>query len=135
MAIPGRPRRAATAATVAASAAVLAAGCSAGPAKPASPGGPAASHSAVAGLAVGAQRQALAARYLAVAQAGNKRLEVEFDRLHEEDRIHLAAATVTSARSPPRSAGSTAGCWASRSLRRTSGLPGSCPGSTRRGRK
>ena len=92
MAIAGRPRRVATAATVAVSAAVLAAGCSAGPAKPASPGRPAASDSAVAGLAVGAQRTALAARYLTVARAGNKRLEVEFDRLHEEDRMRLAAA-------------------------------------------
>ncbi len=92
MARSGRPRCAALAATTAATVAVLAAGCSGGPAKPASPGKPAASHSAVAGLAVGAQRQALAARYLAVAQAGNKRLEVEFDRLREEDRIRLAAA-------------------------------------------
>lgn len=77
---------------MAATAAVLAAGCSGAPAKPASPGKPAASHSAVAGLAVGAQRKALAARYLAVAQAGNNRLEVEFDRLREADRIRLAAA-------------------------------------------
>ena len=92
MAIPGRPRRAATAVTMAASAAVLAAGCSAGPANPASRGRPAASHSAVAGLAVGAQQTALAARYLAVAQAGNKRLETEFDRLRNEDRMRLAAA-------------------------------------------
>ena len=92
MARSGRPRCAALAATTAAAVAVLAAGCSGGPAKPASPGKPAASHSAVAGLAVGAQRKALATRYLAVAQAGNKRLEVEFDRLREEDRIRLAAA-------------------------------------------
>jgi hypothetical protein len=91
MARSGRPRCAALAATTAATV-VLAAGCSGGPAKPASPGKPAASHSAVAGLAVGAQRKALAARYLAVAQAGNKRLEVEFDRLREGDRIRLAAA-------------------------------------------
>jgi hypothetical protein len=41
---------------------------------------------------VGAQRKALAARYLAIAQAGNKRLEVEFGRLHKEDRLRLAAA-------------------------------------------
>jgi hypothetical protein len=92
MATPGRPRRPALVATMATVAVVLAAGCSAGPAKPASPGRPAASRSAVAGLAVGAQRKALAARYLAVAQAGNKRLEVEFGQLHTEDRTRLAAA-------------------------------------------
>jgi len=77
--------------TMAAAVAVLA-GCSGGPAKPASPGKAAASHPATAGLAAGAPREALAARYLAIAQAGNKRLEVEFDRLHEEDRLRLAAA-------------------------------------------
>jgi hypothetical protein len=112
MARPGRPHRVAAAATTAAVVAVLAAGCSSGPAKPTSPGpaspgpaspgpaspGPAspeqaaASRSAAAGLAVGAQRTALAARYLAIAQAGNKRLEVEFDRLHKEDRMRLATA-------------------------------------------
>ena len=77
--------------TMAAAVAVLA-GCSGGPAEPASAGKPAASHSATAGLALGAPRKALAARYLAIAQAGNKRLEVEFDRLHKEDRLRLAAA-------------------------------------------
>jgi hypothetical protein len=41
---------------------------------------------------VGAQREALAVRYLAIARAGNKRLEVAFDRLHNEDRLRLAAA-------------------------------------------
>jgi hypothetical protein len=76
---------------MAAAVAVLA-GCSGGPAKPVSAGKPAASHSAAAGLAAGAPRRALAARYLAIAQAGNKRLEVEFDRLREEDRMRLAAA-------------------------------------------
>ena len=77
---------------MAAAVAVLAAGCSGGPAKPAPTGKPAAAHPATAGLAVGAQRKALAVRYLAIARAGNKRLEVEFDRLHEEDRMRLAAA-------------------------------------------
>jgi len=80
------------AAAMAAAAVVLAAGCNSVPAKPASPGKPAASHSAVAGLAVGAQRKALAGRYLAIALAGNKRLEAEFGRLHHEDRMRLAAA-------------------------------------------
>ena len=92
MARPGRSRYAAVPVTMVAAIAVLAAGCSAGPAKPASTGRHAASHPATAGLAVGAQRKALAARYLAIAQAGNKRLEVEFDRLHREDRLRLAAA-------------------------------------------
>ncbi len=78
---------AATVATVA----VLAAGCSGG-APPASQAQAATSHSAAAGLAVGAQRQALAARYLAVAVAGNHRLEAEFGRLHKQDRNQLAAA-------------------------------------------
>jgi hypothetical protein len=91
MARPGRPRGAATAVTMVAAVAVLA-GCSGGPAEPVPTGKPAASHSATAGLAAGAQRKALAARYLAIAQAGNRRLEVEFDRLHKEDRLRLAAA-------------------------------------------
>src|SRR5262249_43279239 len=90
MARPGPRRCAAMAATMAAVVGVLAAGCSGVPAKPASPGQPTAS--AAAGLAVGAQRKALAARYLAIAQAGNKRLEVAFDRLHKEDRKRPAAA-------------------------------------------
>jgi hypothetical protein len=77
---------------MAAAVAVLAAGCSGGPAKPAPVGKPAAARPATAGLAVGAQRKALAARYLAIARAGNKRLEVAFDRLHKEDRLRLAAA-------------------------------------------
>jgi hypothetical protein len=78
--------------TMATAVAVLAAGCSGGPAKPASTGRPVTSHPATAGLAAGARRKALAARYLAIARAGDKRLEVEFDRLHKEDRLRLAAA-------------------------------------------
>lgn len=77
--------------TMAAAVAVLA-GCSGGPARPASTGRSAVSHSATAGLAVGAQRKALAARYLAIARAGNKRLEVGFDRLRTADRLRLAPA-------------------------------------------
>ena len=80
------------AATMVAAVAVLAAGCGGGPATPASSRQVAASRSATAGLAVGAQRKMLAARYLAVARAGNKRLEVEFDRLCNEDRVRVAAA-------------------------------------------
>ena len=79
--------------------AMLAAGCTGGTAPaahPASPGA-AARHSAAASAApavlpAGAQRRALAARYLAIAKAGNARLEIGFDRLHERDRGHLAAA-------------------------------------------
>jgi hypothetical protein len=41
---------------------------------------------------VGTQRKALAARYLAVAVAGNRRLEAEFGRLHTRDRMNLGAA-------------------------------------------
>jgi hypothetical protein len=77
--------------TMAAAVALLA-GCNGGPAKPASAGKPAASHSATAGLAAGARRKSLAGRYLAIAQAGNRRLEVEFGQLHKEDRLRLAAA-------------------------------------------
>src|SRR5215468_10502551 len=92
MARNGRPRRAAMAAAMAAAVAVAAAGCTGVPAKSASLGRAAPSHSATAGLAVGAQRTALAARYLAIAKAGNKRLEAEFGRLHQADRKRLAAA-------------------------------------------
>ena len=94
-----RARRAAVVAATVASVAVLAAGCTgvavpmAHPASPAAaaPHSPAAS-AAPAVLPAGAQRRALAARYLAVAKAGNARLEIEFRRLHGRDRNHLAAA-------------------------------------------
>jgi hypothetical protein len=92
MAGSGRACCAAIAVTMATAVAVLAGGCSGAPAGPASAGKPAASRSATAGLATGAQRTALAARYLAIARTGNQRLEVAFDRLHEEDRLRLAAA-------------------------------------------
>src|SRR5690349_14126926 len=92
MAGSGRPRCAAMAVTMATAVAVLAAGCSGGLAKPAATGRPVASHPAAAGLAAGAPPKALAARYLAIARAGNKRLEVEFGRLRNEDRLRLAAA-------------------------------------------
>jgi hypothetical protein len=39
-----------------------------------------------------ASRSAAAARYLAIAQAGNRALEVEFGRLHDRDRATLVAA-------------------------------------------
>lgn len=37
-------------------------------------------------------RRALAARYLAIAEAGNRRLEIDFDGLKERDSRHLARA-------------------------------------------
>ncbi len=48
--------------------------------------------SPIAGIATGSARRALAARYLAVAAAGNRRLEADFDRLNGPDRADLAAA-------------------------------------------
>jgi hypothetical protein len=42
--------------------------------------------------ATGAGRLALGARYLAIAVAGNRRLETDFDRLDGRDRANLAAA-------------------------------------------
>src|SRR5262249_6208105 len=94
MARPGRSRCAAMAA-LAAVVARIAAGCSRAPARPT--GTPAQTtgappHSATSGLTVGAQRKALATRYLAIAVAGNRRLEAEFGRLHKQDRMRLAAA-------------------------------------------
>src|SRR5260370_33998186 len=87
MAGVGRTRRAAV---VAATVAVLAAGCSSGPARPvaprASPSPSAQARSIAAALPAGAQRRALAARYLAIAKAGNRRLETEFGRLEGRDR-------------------------------------------------
>jgi hypothetical protein len=88
----GRTRSTAAAAVVAA--AVLATGCTGGAARPppppASPAGQA--RATAAALAVGAQRRELAARYLAIAKAGNRRLESEFGRLEGRDRTRLAAA-------------------------------------------
>jgi hypothetical protein len=88
----GRPRRAAAVAAVT----VLAAGCSGGAAHPAAPPaspGPAGHPRATAAaIAAGAQRRELAARYLAIAKAGNRRLEAEFGRLKGRDRTRLAAA-------------------------------------------
>jgi hypothetical protein len=92
----GRARRAAVVTATVASVAMLAAGCTGGTAPAAHPASPArhspAASAAPAVLPAGAQRRALAARYLAVAKAGNARLEIEFGRLHGRDRRHLAAA-------------------------------------------
>ena len=50
----------------------------------------AATHPATAAAGLG--RRAAAVRYLAIAQAGNRRLEVDFDQLAGRDRGRLAAA-------------------------------------------
>jgi hypothetical protein len=72
-------------------AALLSAGCAA--AKPAPTARSAASGTAAAGqIASGPARRALAARYLAIADAGNRRLDTDFGRLQRRDRNRLAAA-------------------------------------------
>jgi hypothetical protein len=63
---------------------LLAAGCGSSP--------PAPAHARPAGQPSGLQRRALAARYLAIATAGNRRLEIDFDGLAGQDRHHLRAA-------------------------------------------
>ena len=72
-------------------AALLAAGCASAPPSGAGPGQAPATRP-TPGIATGSQRQALAARYLAIAKAGNRRLEIDFDGLHGRDRRHLGAA-------------------------------------------
>jgi hypothetical protein len=71
---------------------LMSAGCAGGPPPAPVPSGHAAPHaSPVAGTAAGSARRALAARYLAIAAAGNRRLEADFDRLNGPDRADLAA--------------------------------------------
>jgi hypothetical protein len=78
-------RRAATALLAAVSAlAISACGGSGTPSSSSSTGG--------GGAAAGARSQGLAARYLAIAQAGNRRLERDFDPLEDRDRNNLARA-------------------------------------------
>ena len=92
----GRPRRAAVVAATVAAVAVPAGGCSGGaahpPSRPASPSPAGHNRATTAALPAGAQRRELAARYLAIAKAGNRRLEAEFGRLDGRDRTRLAAA-------------------------------------------
>ncbi len=72
---------------------LMTAGCAGGRPPGSAPPGPAAAHApAVAGYAVGSVRRVLAARYLAIAVAGNRRLEIDFDRLDGRDRSDLSAA-------------------------------------------
>lgn len=71
--------------------AMTAVGC--GPGRPAAPS-PATSteSSAPSGSATKPGRSTPAARYLAIARAGNRRLDIDFDRLEGRDRNRLAAA-------------------------------------------
>jgi hypothetical protein len=80
---------------MAAASVLLASGCAAGrpgPAPRASAHAAASSRPAASGIATGARRRALAAQYLRIAQAGNRRLEIDFDGLRGPDRRDLAAA-------------------------------------------
>ena len=70
---------------------LIAAGCTGAPSHPATPAHASTAPTAHSAL-TGAQRRALAARYLAIAKAGNRRLEEEFGALHGRDRHNLAAA-------------------------------------------
>jgi hypothetical protein len=75
----------------AAAAVALVAGC--GGSRPSPPSAsPSASPSAAATPATAAATSALAARYLTIANVGNRRLEVDFDRLQGPDAGNLAAA-------------------------------------------
>jgi hypothetical protein len=73
----------------------LAAGCTSSPAgspaHSASPG-PARPAPVPTALATGARRQALAAKYLVIAKAGNHRLDIELGHLEGRDGRNLAAA-------------------------------------------
>ena len=87
------PARATATAAVAGWVILVAAGCAAGPPAAPVPSGRAAPHaSPMPGTAARHERRALAARYLAIAAAGNRRLEAAFDRLNGPDRADLAAA-------------------------------------------
>ncbi len=74
---------------------LMTAGCAGGQSSGPVPSGPGAGHaSPVAGTAAGSARRVLAARYLAIAVAGNRRLDIDFDRLAGRDRSDLAAARI-----------------------------------------
>jgi hypothetical protein len=79
--VAGTDRRDSGALVLVCCAALVSAGCAA-PRPPA--------HAAP--VAAGPSRPVAAGRYLAIAQDGNRRLEVDFDRLAGRDRSHLAAA-------------------------------------------
>jgi hypothetical protein len=70
---------------------LLGAGCGAN--RPGTPAHQSASRTAPhSGLAIGSARRALATRYLAIARAGNRRLNADFDPLEGRDRNDLARA-------------------------------------------
>ncbi len=72
---------------------LMTAACAGGrPAGPVQPGPATVQGSPVAGSEAGSARRALAARYLAIAVAGNRRLEIDFGRLDGRDRSDLATA-------------------------------------------
>jgi hypothetical protein len=77
------------AAAVLGCAALLGAGLAAGPSALARQSAP---RTAKGGLATGAARRALAAKYLVIANAGNRRLEADFDPLDKRDRNDLVRA-------------------------------------------
>lgn len=83
---PGAARRAIAARLAGICAVLLAAGCGSG----AGTGVPAGYATPAAGAT--AARRVLAAEYLAIARAGNRRLDHDFDALDGRDRGHLAAA-------------------------------------------
>jgi hypothetical protein len=90
-AVMSRMRRVRRGAVALGCVAVLAAGCGSGrPAASPTATSPEASPSS--GIATSPQRSGPAARYLAVARAGNRRLDTDFDRLEERDHNRLAAA-------------------------------------------
>jgi hypothetical protein len=88
-AMPGRPAwPAVLLAGILPAGGLLATGCGSG--------SPAQQHASpsrsASGLATGAQRRALAARYLVIAKAGNRRLEIDFDGMAGRDRHNLRAS-------------------------------------------
>jgi hypothetical protein len=71
-------------------AAMVTAGC--GAVRPSAAPAVSVTRTVPSGVAAGPQHRALAARYLGIAKAGNRRLDAEFGRLNGRDRTHLAAA-------------------------------------------
>ena len=91
--VGGCGSRAIATAAVASWTVLMTAGCAGGPPAAPTPSGHAVPHAwPTARTPAGPARRALAARYLAIAVAGNRRLEADFDRLNGHDRADLAAA-------------------------------------------
>jgi hypothetical protein len=81
-------RRAATAVTIGAVAVLAAAACGGGAAQTSSPSRSAGG----AALSSAARQRVLAARYLAIAESGNRRLDHDFDPLEDRDANNLTRA-------------------------------------------